>query len=440
MENVKCKIKNKAFMMIVSFTMFSFSLLYGAVTPFSLPFSNSYLQRSSGVEALYWNPARIHNIPTQRELMFLSPVGRMENNTISVDIWNKGQEAQGQFTVPAKNQMMRNMNDEFYLRGNVRAIIAGFVNNQWAFTTATNVNAHGNFDKRFLELLMFGIERYCEDEGRIFRHDNNNFGVVAYQDFSIGYGGFQINSTFLEDIPPIYFGASMSFLLGLANIESVNFNGHFTSTQDTLVLHQKVLYRSATLGSGFKLSFGLSSDIVKVDENHKLSVGFGFDNIFGNIAWDSGTEAREIVVEGHIKDLHEATKPSNQNVDWFIDEDETIAIGSYATTLPFIFRFGSLYTYNDFSASLDFAKNFGDNNAYNYDPQITMGFEYVVESWLPIQFGFRLPIGETVSAFSYGIGFRGHRFEYQIGYQSFGALFGNGTRGAAMSSSMRFRF
>jgi len=422
---------------IILILAMSTTLLH-SVTPSALPFSNSYLQRSTGVEALYWNPARLNIIPTQRELMILPFAASIENNVISLNLYNEIVTDKTEESM--KRDIMKNMDNELRLRGNASVIVGGFVNNNWGVATATNVIAHGNLDKRYVDLLLYGNydDKYFGPDSRLdFNHSNNNFSVMAYQDFTVGYGGYMLD---IQGLPPIYFGASLSFLLGFASMETRDFAGSYEVSDDLLFLDQRIIHRSATSGTGFKLAFGLSADIIEIDENQKFTVGMSFDNVLGNITWDGGAEETIMTIRDEL--VIEKNKPLISYLDegLFDQTDETYSIASYSTKLPFIFRFGTAYINNDFSVSLDYAQHFGGHEAVHNNPKISLGLEQVVFDWMPLQFGVRLPSGELPASFSYGIGYRTERFECGIGYKSIGTLLGNSSKGVAFSYTMKFRF
>jgi len=333
---------------------------------------------------------------------------------------------------------MKNMDNELRLRGNASLIVGGFVNNNWGGSTATNLVAHGNLDKRYVDLLLYGNEKYYGPGQRLdFDHNNNNFSVMAYQDFTVGYGGYMLD---IQGLPPIYFGASLSFLLGFASMETRDFAGSYEVSDDLLFLDQRIIHRSATSGTGFKLAFGLSADIIEIDENQKFTVGMSFDNVLGNITWDGGAEETIMTIRDEL--VIEKNKPLISYLDegLFDQTDETYSIASYSTKLPFIFRFGTAYINNDFSVSLDYAQHFGGHEAVHNNPKISLGLEQVVFDWMPLQFGVRLPSGELPASFSYGIGYRTERFECGIGYKSIGSLLGDSSKGVAFSYTMKFRF
>jgi hypothetical protein len=407
--------------------------MYGSITPSSLPFSNSYLQRSSGIEALYWNPANINNIPTRHELLFL-PLGfRLENNIISLDLYNR---TTGQFMDDdIKHEMLGSLNGFLMVGMNMNLINFGYMYDKWAFSMGTNMAARSNIDEQYIELMLFGNEM---DREYVFTTANNNFAMLAYQDITFGYGGFVINTIhpdFFRNVPDINIGISVSALAGLATAESIDFIGTlWASDVEGFNMLQDVNMRYGVLGYGCKLAIGLSSVVYEFDEEHTLSAGLSFDNILGSIKWLENLEEHHYTVRADNVFMNKL------EYDLIQDSQSTKSIDSFRSYLPLVFRFGTLYSYQDFTFSVDYAQNFGKNHAYYYDPEFSFGIEYLVGKWLPIQFGVRLPNGELLSAYSFGLGLRYDRFECGFGYQSIGSFFGDKTKGLSLSTQMKFRF
>jgi hypothetical protein len=226
----------------------------------------------------------------------------------------------------------------------------------------------------------------------------------------------------MEKIPDIYAGIGFSYLIGYANAELTEFNGKFSFYEDDeegLNLDQKVGVKMGMLGQGFKFSFGLSSKVFESGD-HSVSAGVSFDNIMGNITWTKDTEIRKYTVSidsVYIADLLDDT-------DGIVkDTEEVKKIKSSDTKLPFVFRLGSLYKWKDLTASLDFAKNSDVNAAFNHDPELSLGLEYNIIGHIPVQLGYRVPIGDNNALYSFGLGMRFKNYEWGFGYQNVGAFF-----------------
>jgi hypothetical protein len=238
----------------------------------------------------------------------------------------------------------------------------------------------------------------------------------------------------MENIPNIYFGASLRLLCGFISLETADYTGSFDAQDEGMNLYQEIIIRSGQIGFGFKMALGFSSEVYEIDENHNISVGLTFDNIFGQISWSKDLEETHYIIESEEKFLNQLDR------DFYDEHERSYSISSFTSTLPFNVKMGVLYRFNDFSFSLDYSQNFGSSHAYFYSPEVTMGAEYVIAGWLPLQLGMRLPNKDSHAKYSLGAGLRFDRFECGFGYKGVGSLFGDKTKGLAVSTYMKFRF
>ena len=417
---------------IIFALFFSFSLLLlGSITPSSLPFSNSYLQRSSGVEAIYWNPANIGMTIAKNEILLMPFTAKADNNSISLNLYNR---INGKFLdEDKKKSILSSINNNLSMGLSFNMILAGYSTQDWAISTAINMLGRGRIDKTYLEILLNGNEYNRE---YLFNSENNNFAILGYQDFSIAYGGIVLNDIPVlrdYDLPLINMGIGFSSLLGIYNAEMYRFNGKLSASDSGINLDQIATVRSGTLGYGYKLSWGISSSVIDFEE-HIISVGLSFDNVLGKITWNSQTEETHYIAK--IDSLYF----NRLDDDIFKEEQITEKISSYSTDLPLNMKFGTKYSYEDLTVSFDLAKNFGSHKAYFFDPEIAFGFEYLAGQYFPLQIGYRIPYGNRPSLYSIGLGLRFKYFEWGLGYQSVGALFTEKTKGVAVSGQVKIRF
>ncbi len=412
----------------------SITSLMCITTASSLPFSSSYLQRATGVEANYWNPANLYKLPANNELMFLPFTLRVENNAISLNLYNN---VTGQFLDDKKKKdILDSIDGSMNVGMNINLITFGYANRSWSLSSATNFIANGKIDENYLELLLMGNEY---NRNYIFTKDNNSFAALGYQDLTFSYGNMLINNWIPPmkklDMPDIYMGMGVSALVGLFNVEMYEFDGVFTASDDGLSLDQRAKVRMGAVGTGYKMSWGLSSDILNYDENHYLSAGIALNNILGTIEWTSKTEIREYIAR------IDSVYMNQLDQDIFADDEIVTKVDSYTTELPLNFKLGANYRLNDLSLSLDFAKYSEGNPAYNSDTKISFGTEYEILGVIPIQLGYRLANGDLPELYSFGMGLKFRYFECGFGYQSIGAFFlSENTKGIAFSGQMKFRF
>ena len=468
----------KRYIILILLTVFT-ALLFSNSTGSSTAFSGSFLQRVSGSEALYWNPANINRLqrtgfyslpyvspsPTHprsffterlnHELLILPYSISLENNALSLDLYNSF--AGELINDSHRRKISKSIDKSLFTSFNLNTIFIGYTYKNYAFSTAINAVGKGHVDKEFVDILLYGNKiTTLDDEVRLdhtFDKEHNKFGALAYQDYSLGYGGYRLNDlypAYLDEYPSIYGGISMSYLAGYSHIETIDFKGELSSHEEEgLYLDQQIVVREAlkrpeggdnmpsvgVFGSGFKMSIGFSSDVIEIATDHYMSFGLAFDNMFGFLKWNKETRKTyySVLIDTvHIKDLEE---------DLIIDKEYSEDISSYTTKLPFVTRFGVKYTYTDLVASLDYAQNHGNEKIYINDPEISLGLEYpAYYSWLPARIGFRLPIGDYQAAYSFGLGLHFKNFETGFGYQSTGAFFTSKAKGFELGAYMRVRY
>jgi len=412
--------------------------LFGVKTPSSLPFANSYLQRSSGAESLYWNPALISNVNTSGEWMSMPYVIEIENNMISVDLYNRffrGRHFNYEEITAIKNEILDAIGDRFNMKVNLKIILVGMSFGNYAYSTSTNVLFKSSLHSDFIELAFVS-----NDEFRIydFGDDHNDFILLGYQDFTFGYGGYNVNQLFPENMdfmPNITVGAGLSYLRGIYTDRLSEFDGVFrTSNEDGVVLYQSVKRISGERGNGIKASLGISVDAFQFDENHYITTGMSLDNIGASIRWTYALNEHENTVR--IDSLH----VNKLDKDIYTESNGKTELKAFTTKLPLNLKIGALYKFNELSASIDYAQNFGSGVAISFSPEISFGIEYILGDYFPIQIGHRLPIDDIEMANSIGLGLRLNRYEFGAAYQSIGSFHSYSNTGFAIGSYMKFRF
>jgi len=417
-------------------------------TASSIPFSNSYLQRASGIEALYWNPANINKFPAHNELMipfYPSFSFSAENKGITLGVYN--QLMVDFLDENLKRKLTDAIDDYFVFDGNSRSILMGFSHGNLAYSSAINLITHARADKQFIEMAFHGNVYEKEYD---FTHEKNDFMLLAYKDLTAGYGGFNLNQYLpveFDYIPNIDLGVSASILFGLSAMEMVSFKGNLSTNDiDGVVLDQYTDIKMAGLidnkneihgkglGAGFKAAFGLSVDAYEFDETHYIKAGLTIDNIGAQIRWKGNTtNTRYYIISDSV---HVATTDK----EYYIQDKETWNIEDFTTRIPLNLKIGTLYRWNEVTASLDYSQYFGSTKAFNYDPSISLGLEYLLYENFPLQIGFRLPIGDLHATNSLGFGYRHRNFEIGFAMQAIGAFWSYNTEGVAFATQMKIRF
>jgi len=375
--------------------------LLPTTTPSSVAFSNSYLQRASGIEASYWNPANINDKQYGAEYMFLSLSAGAGNNFLTLKPFLKGEG--NDLENNDKNAIIGKLFRSGTVNGHAQLIIMGMSLDKWSFSTSSNVHGYGRIDKRYLKIALFGNDLGVKYD----LSKNTGFGALGYEDLTVGYGGVSINDYFpdqMSDTPEILFGFSASYLFGGYMLELDKFVSkfafQFNDDGDQSTLDQVAVLRKSSIGHGFKMNVGVSSVLLNYSERHFLTTGISFDNLLGFIHWRNN-DFSSIFYNGSFTSFE---------TDQFDYEGNSF----YTTHFPITFRFGSKYVYKDLSLSADYEQNLWKHPAFSYDPEVSFGVEQVLFKRWPIQFGYRLPLLDYVPAYSFGTGYRFNTVEFGL--------------------------
>jgi hypothetical protein len=435
----------------------------------AVPLANSYLQRATGVEANYWNPANINrqnlnNAPAfndsiavadlikrtkkanRQEILFVPVQLKIENDILSLNLYNSF--AGQQITDDKKNQIINSIDKNITLAFD-NSIQMGYRRNRVAFSTSSHIKLKARLDKQLAEVIngnrfIFKEDEKTEDNIHVFNHDNNNVQALAYQDITLGFGSYSVNNGFkslfknieIDQFPTIYFGTTFSYLLGYGHAATKEFNGILEmGDEDGIFFDQRVVTNHAILGNGFKAGFGFSTEDILINEKQSFSIGLSWDNLFGQIKWNGTTESTTYMAT--IDNVHALDAED----DILVEHSETIEIDPYTIKLPTIFRFGIHYNYNDLSASFDISKTNGMAKLYSQDPEISIAIQHPLYwKWLQGQFGYRIPNGENQAVYAFGLKGDWRKFETGFGYQSFDAFFNDKAKGVMLSYYTKWKF
>jgi len=378
---------------------------WSITTPASVAFANSYLQRATGIEASYLNPANINSKPMNKELQFLNFATGFSNNFASLEpmLYDDGHL----LTQKEKNAFLKDITNSAMLNVHTQVILAGFSYNMWSFSTASNAYGYGRFHKDYFKLALNGNT----EEVRYNFSKKTDFATLVYQDLTVGYGGVALSDFFpelMEGIPEILVGISGSFLFGGVMYDVDKYSSTLAIEYPGTTLNQYIVIRDSSIGSGLKMNLGLSSQVYNFDDDHYITAGTSFDNLLGFIYW------RNVKLNSYLYNGDFNTKKFEYTET---NEDSDYSGNPHTTQFPITFRLGSKYVYQATSVSLDYEQNLWKHPAFSYDPQVSLGFEQLLYQKWPIQLGYRLPIGDFVSAYSIGTGYRGSKVEFGLSLQ-----------------------
>ncbi len=412
------------------------SLISATDVPASAMYGESFLQRANGVNAIYWNPANLANDRDfNRDYSFMCFSGGILNNSFSINLYN---DNVGKYlTESDKKDILGELEDAVKLKFKISTLLFATSSRNHGFSIGTNFYAKGKFSKKYFDLLLNGNEY-----NRVYTFDKseNGVSVLGYTDVTYAYSGLYLKNVlpFIENpesnykIPEVKVGVSVSALIGLMSMRTHKFDAELIAGDGGLHLDQNIELDKAAGGFGLKSSIGFSSD----DIMDNLSVGLAFDNVFGFINWSGSAERNYITANAdsvYIEELDDDVIESDN-----VTEDSE----GWTTTLPLVFKFGSLYKINESSnVSFDWKQSTKTTVSTCAKPQISIAGEYIVKDRVPLRLGLSNGDETTAYAFTYSSGYRSNRLEIDFSVTSYDFLFpGNYSKGVETALSLRLLF
>ena len=402
----------------------AFTLLGAMSTAKSILYADSYMLRCEGVEANYWNPARLN--ATYRAELWLPGLNsgvQLNNNSFSLDTYNYFVSQDTLFTAD-KKRILKDMKDVFSVNSEAFVSHLGFMMGNLALSSASRAFVKGSVQRDIFDVALYGN---VKDRYRFSKKHNHASGL-AYADITLGMGDLPL-SFLPETVPPIKAGFSVSALAGIAHLETVKFDGKLSIDVESGVnLDQEILARYALGGAGFKAMLGFYSRLSK-----ELELGLTLDNLFGNISWLGEKEQHHILLT--IDSLYVA-----DIADEFITEHtESKKIGKYNIPLGTELRLAAKYTLPKVVLSMDYVQGFSESAVSSPRPQISMAAEMRPLKSFPLGFGLALPDGKNPAKYSYFTGISNRHLELLIGAQNIGSVIpGYKSKGLALGWALRF--
>ncbi len=400
--------------------------IYATPTAKSIFFADSYMLRAQGVEANYWNPAKI----IEGKYMDLWLPGansglQVSNNALDLDTYNF---FAGRDTLFAddKKRILNKIDGSVSLDASGNISVFGITMGNTAISSSAHFFGKGELSEEFLRLALYGN---TEDE-YIFSKNENSGSMVAYTDITYGIGDLTI--PFIpENYPRIKAGFSGSLLAGVTSIDTQTFHMRFASTmEEGATLDSEVILRHGVGGVGFKGMFGMYSEITPW-----LEAGLTLDNLFGVINWNIATESKRFTAS------MDSVYISDIDSDLFDYDNEDIDIGSFTTDLGTELRLAAMYKSKYASVSMDWVQGFSETTVSSKVGRLSLASEFLPVPFLPLSLGIALPNSSNPVKVSYGAGIKSKTNEISLAVQSFDSLIpGYKSKGIAFAIATRIWF
>jgi len=381
--------------------------LYATPSAKSLFYADSYMLRATGVEANYWNPARLSaDGPRDIWMPLLNSGIQVSNNALDLDTYNYFM-SRDTLNVDDKERILKDVDGSLSFGVNSNISLFGITMDNTAFSASAHIYGKGKLSEDFLRLALYGN---TEDE-YTFHKGSNNASAISYLDFTYGIGNIRI--PFLpENWPQIKAGASASLLTGAMSIDTQEFKIDYVSNSDVGAnLDSELLVRTGLIGAGFKGMLGFYSEVTP-----RLVAGLTVDNIAGFIKWGTDTKNYRYYATADsvfIIDL------DDDIVDYEDIEEDT---GSFSSPLGTELRLAVLYKRRFFDVSADWVQGFSESAVSSKVGRLSLGASLMPLPVLPISLGISLPNSNNPLKVSYGIGIKGGNNEFRLALQSFDSI------------------
>ncbi len=402
--------------------------------PGSALYSDSYLQRCEGVNALYWNPSRLFTNPKGcGDVILLSSQGSFWNNAMDIDLYNKMNG--DSISLETRQEFLDDIDGNYFnSNGHFSGILVAWSKGRNAYSVGTHLYADAKISKEYFDLLLTGND-YGEDYH--FTKENNDINVLGYGDLSISHGGYPLHELigkhFDIEMPKVYIGFTLSALFGGVVAEMKEFEGNFSTSADSTALNldQTIRFRYGSGGIGMKGLVGLSvEDLVE-----NLSLGFTIDNLPGFIAWGATTKDKYYHISADSVNISEADADTIEN------EEETKDGETYTTEFPMIFNLGACYTWDDLSVSIDWKQSPEQSIVSSDKPFIALAGEYIIADLVPFRIGYSYDARYDAYSMTYGIGVHTPKFDIDYAIQTYEQIFPSGkAKGSGYSLQLRLKY
>lgn len=415
----------KKLLIILMLTLVSYSL-FAVPTAKSFFFADSYMLRAHGVEANYWNPAKLSgNSPAEIWLPLLNSGICVANNALDLDTYNFF-VTQDTLHTEDKDKLLNKIDGSLRLDSSGNISIFGTTMGNTAISSSTHLYAKGGCSEQYLDIMLYGNT----EEAYEFTAADNNVSALAYTDISVGIGDLTLPQI-SENFPVIKAGVSASLLAGILSVTTEEFNGHLENNQnESMSVLQEIVLRRGMGGIGFKSMLGFYSELTPY-----LEAGLTLDNIAGFINWN---------IENRQRNLFFAVDSlfiSNISEDFYVYENESVDIDGFNTRIPPELRLAVMYKHKYAIVSADWVQGFKESAATSSIGRISLASSFLPLPSLPISIGIALPNSSSALKLSYGIGYQSAGFDIGLAVQTYDSIIpGYKSKGVSLATSMRIGF
>ncbi len=308
-----------------------------------------------GLEAVTFNPANLA-FSEHSSVGMASAAVAVQNNALSLDRYN---EITGtHLDSAAKAQLLADIPENgLSLDADVRASALGFQFGNLALTAGAIGTGHGNLDKDYFDLVLYGNQMGKTVDFSNTWGDGSAMGAatVSYGAKLLSLGGAQLGA-----------GVNVRYLYGLYEMHVADAGGTLTTGMTEIAGDAYVSTLSSEGGRGYGVDVGLA-----LRTPGGLQLGLTLENAQGRMEWNRKVECREFRVTAADINL------LNTNLDASVDDADTTYAGDpYTTELPRVARLGAAAKVGPFVVAADYLQGFEDRGLVSTDPRVAGGVEW----------------------------------------------------------------
>ncbi len=373
---------------------------------------------SRGLDAVSYNPANLA-FSEGFSLGLAAAAVDVKNNSISLDRYN---EITGShLDAAAKEELLSEIPDSgFKIDANVNASVLGFHRGSFALTVDAIGTGHGNMDKDYFDLVLFGNQL-----NETVDFSNTSGAGYALGSAAFSYGGILHTG----EQSKLSYGLSAKYLYGAYEIHVEEAYGTMSTSMEEISGEAYVSTISSDGGQGYGVDLGLA-----LQTNTGWTLGLSMANAYTRMNWDQNVELNEYRVDAS------GINALNDDLDnAIVKTDTTYTADSYSTTLPRELRLGAANRFGAFDMAFDYVQGFDNTGITSTTPRFHVGTEWWLTGIVQPRFGLSMG-GASGTGASAGLGMKLGPWQVDMAAVTRGEIDPNQTKGVvfAMGTSLIF--
>lgn len=247
---------------------------------------------------------------------------------------------------------------------------------------------------------------------------------LTYASAGLSYG----HPIYSKGTRQLAIGATFRYIRGVGVEQLVEMEGLATTFMTGYQGQGSAVIRTASGGTGYGLDLGAAFKL-----NDTYTAGVRLENLIGSINWSKQTEEH-----GYTFEFDTATV-DDFDEDIVTSDDYTMDIAGFSTRLPASMNIGFAKHSGRFLWAVDWTQGFNSVPGTSTKPQLSIGTEYRLLSFLPARFGFSTG-GDQNTAFSFGTGLKFFGFYMDMAILTGGSLSVYSAKGANLAFSTGLQF